>query len=550
MGDEPINPDLLIAEIEHLRSRLAEPEETLEAIRRGAVDAFVVSEPQGERVYALRRADPPYRLIVEEMAEGAATLDADGTVVYANRRLADMLSFCVEPLRGHSFRALVADDDLPAFDKLLASGAGGRGEVALKRQDGGFLPVQLSVSSFRDSDSSILCLVVTDLSDQKRLAALAAEEAARSEMNRRKDEFLAMLGHELRNPLAAISAATAVLGEPSLPPERTEWARGSIERQVRLLTRMVDELLDVSRIARGRIELSKQDVDLCALVTRLASWWEALAREKGRLLSVSVPEEPLLVHADAARYSQILSNLVDNAFKFTSEGDRISVVLERAGRDARLSVADTGDGIPPANLRSIFELFTQVGRPGVHANAGLGIGLAVVRTLTELHGGTVRAASEGPGRGSEFTVTIPLRISGTSGAHEAAPAPPRRRGVPRRILVVEDHADSAEGIKLLLELAGHEILVAADGAGALSCCADFRPDAVLLDIGLPDMDGYEVGRELRARLGAAVLIVALTGFGAEEDRRRSAEAGIDHHLLKPVSVELIEELLESVTGTR
>ena len=543
MKDEPPSPDRLLAEIEHLRNRLAEPEETLDAIRRGAVDAFVVSEPQGERVYALRRADPPYRLIVEEMAEGAATLDADGTILYANRRLAHLVSLPVEVLRGHSFRALVADDHLSAFDELLASPAGGRGEIALKCQSGGLLAVQLSASRFQESEAPVFCLVVTDVSDQRRLAAIAAAEKARAEAERRKDQFLAMLGHELRNPLAAISAAVGVLGEPSLPPERTEWARGSIERQVQLLTRMVDELLDVSRIARGRIELSKENVDLCALVARLASWWDGLAGEKKRVLSISVPEEPLLVRADAARFSQILSNLIDNAFKFTSEGDRISVVLTREGPDARLTVADTGAGIPPEMLRSIFELFTQVARPGGPTNTGLGIGLAVVRTLTELHGGAVRAASEGPGRGSEFTVTIPRLTSDTSGIQDAVSAPPRAPCRPRRILVVEDDADSAEGIKLLLELAGHEVFTAANGAGALSCCAEVRPDAVLLDIGLPDMDGYEVGRRLRERLGDVVLIVALTGFGAEEDRRRSAEAGIDHHLLKPVSVERLEELL-------
>src|SRR5512143_26759 len=546
MSDEPIRPDLLIAEIEHLKNRLAEPEETLEAIRRGAVDAFVVSAPQGERVYALRRADPPYRLIVEEMAEGAATLDADATILYANRRLADLISIPIEVLRGHSFRALVAEDNLPAFDDLLSS-CGGRAEIVLKRQGGGVLPIQLSISTFQDSETPLFCLVVTDLSEQKKLAAIAAAETARAETDRRKDEFLAMLGHELRNPLAAIGSAVGVLREASLPPERTEWARGSIERQVQLLTRMVDELLDVSRIARGRIELSKQNVDLAALATRLASWWEGLALEKKRVFSLSVPDEPLLAHADAARFSQILSNLIDNAFKFTSEGDRISVVLKREGPDALLTVADTGVGIPAEMLRSIFELFTQGARPGSHANAGLGIGLAVVRTLTELHGGTVSAASEGPGRGSEFTVRIPRLISETSQIHDAVSAPLRVPCSPRRVLVVEDDADSAEGIKLLLQLAGHEVLTAADGAGALSCCAELRPDAILLDIGLPDMDGYEVGHRLRERLGGAVLIVALTGFGAEEDRRRSAEAGIDHHLLKPVSVERIEELLERET---
>jgi len=532
----------LLEEIERLRNRLAEPEDTLAAIRFGEVDAFVVTEEVGEKVYVLKDPTPPYRLMVEEMKEGAATLDSSQTILYANRRLAEILERPPETLRGGSFGDFVAPESLGDWKSLLAGSRSGRGEVLLRKDSGQTFPAQVAVTEFHEERISAFCIVITDLTEQKRQTASAAAEEAWRDADRRKDEFLAILGHELRSPLSAISNSIRILDQLGPTESPLAWARDVIRRQVQHLGRIVDDLLDVSRITTGKIEIRRDEVDLCGLVGGLSDGYRSLFEQRRRRLNVSIPAGPLPVDADGTRLEQIVSNLLDNAMKFTEEGGQVWLTLSSREGRAVLTVRDEGIGISPEVLPRIFDLFTQGFRPG--SRGGLGIGLALVRKLIELQDGTIEARSEGPGRGAEFEISLPLALrSGRIAAKADVVRPAAAR--PQRVLIVEDHVDSAEGLATVLRLDGHEVKAVYDGASAISCAAEFRPETILVDIGLPEMDGYEVGRRLREALGDEVLIVALTGYGQEDDRRRSEEAKIDHHVLKPVHIDVISELMTS-----
>ena len=536
---------ILLAEIEWLRNQLVEPQATLAAIRSGEVDAFVISERAGERVYALQSADPPYRLIVEEMQEGAGTLSEDGTILYANRRLAELLRVPIQRLRGRSFLDFVSSEERSAFRSILQGSEVGRAELKLLRSDRESFCTLVAASAMRQEGLTVYSIIVTDLTEQKRQMAQDAVSAATQEADRRKDEFLAMLSHELRNPLAAITNAIQVLNQPATTPDQVHWARDLIDRQTRQLTRMVDDLLDVSRIAIGKIELRMEPVDLGMLLRRVVESQRTSFDERRRVLSLAVPGDgTCLVRADPERLAQVIANLLDNALKYTGENDRIWVILSESEGRAQLCVGDSGAGIPAEMLERIFEQFTQVNPTRTPARGGMGLGLTLVRKLTELHGGSVEARSEGPGRGSEFIVSLPVLVRAEVSPEPAREETPAVPGRPRKILIVEDHRDSAEGLATLLRMAGHDVSTVGDGPSALACCRTVHPDIVLLDIGLPGMDGYEVAQRLRELLGSDLLIVALTGYGQQRDRQRSFEAGIDHHVLKPFRADVITELLD------
>ena len=371
-------------------------------------------------------------------------------------------------------------------------------------------------------------------------------EQSLKEADRLKDEFLAMLAHELRNPLAPIRNALYVLRHPGTDATTAQEMRDMAERQVRHMARLLDDLLDVSRISRGRIELRREAVDVAGLVGRTLEAVRPLIDEGRHQLTVSLPPEPVRVDADPTRLEQVLTNLLNNAAKYTEPGGHIRLVVERQGGDVVLRVRDTGVGIAADMLPRIFDLFVQGDRRPDRARAGVGIGLTLVRRLVELHGGTVDASSPGPGQGSEFLVRLPAAAGAPVGeeGRPAADAGVPAAGPPRRVLVVDDNADVAESLALLLKLAGHDARAAYDGQTALSLAQDFRPQIVFLDIGMPGMDGYEVCRRLRQQPGTEkALIVALTGWGQEKDRRLSRQAGFDHHLVKPVEPEALQALL-------
>jgi two-component system CheB/CheR fusion protein len=381
-----------------------------------------------------------------------------------------------------------------------------------------------------------VCGIAEDITARKQ-----AEEALK-EADRRKDEFLAMLAHELRNPLAPIRTALEIMRMAGATGPQVEPARQMIERQVQQLVRLVDDLLDVSRFTRGKIDLRKESVDLAAVVAQALETSRPHLDARRHELTVSLPPEPLCLEADPTRLAQVFANLLNNAAKFTEEGGRVALAAERQGPEVVLRVRDTGIGMTEEMLARAFDLFAQADRALDRSHGGLGIGLTLARRLVQMHGGSVQAFSDGPGKGSEFVVRLPL----LDGARPAGQVPRVWNGprTSRRILIVDDNVDVAESIAQLLGMAGHGVRTAYSGPAALEAARSYRPEAVLLDIGMPGMDGYEVARRLRQEAGLEeILLVALTGYGQQEDRRRSRQAAIDHHLVKPVDLETLEALL-------
>ena len=383
-----------------------------------------------------------------------------------------------------------------------------------------------------------------------RRAVLALENAelllALRESDRRKDEFLAMLAHELRNPLAPIANATQIVRALPAPAPELRWAMDVIERQVHQMTRLVDDLLDVSRITRGRIELRRERVEVRTIVNMAVEACRPLLRDRGHDLRLTLPSTPLVLDVDPTRLTQVLLNLLTNAAKYMDPGGRVDLVVKKAGGHAEIRVRDDGIGIAPDMLAGVFDMFRQEDSALDRSRGGLGIGLTLARRLVELHGGAIEAKSEGRGRGSEFLVVLPLAAAPAEGGEPGAvgedrPPPP---GAPRRILVVDDNRDAADSLARLLTLLGQRLETAHDGLEALEAFARFRPEIVLLDLGMPRLDGYETARRLRAMVGGGeAFLVALTGWGQEDDRRRSREAGFDEHLTKPVEIAALQRIL-------
>ncbi len=378
--------------------------------------------------------------------------------------------------------------------------------------------------------------VVFDDTDRKE-AEIALREA-----DRRKDVFLATLAHELRNPLAPIRNAAQMLGSPRLGNEQLQWAQSVIQRQVKHMAWLLDDLLDVARITQGKLELKKQIITLNSVVDSAVEAALPLLEGKSHQLNVSLPAEAVILDADPLRFSQVLSNLLTNAAKYTDPGGRIAVTGRLEGGRLALSIKDNGIGIPPESLKGIFAMFSQVDGASTHSEGGLGIGLALVSGLTELHGGTVEAKSAGLGQGSEFIVRVPIARSDLVAAPTAATA--KLSPVGRRILVADDNQDAAVSLAMILEMAGHEVRVAHDGRAALAVAQTFRPDTILLDIGMPQLNGYEVAQALRQEpWGADMYLIALTGWGQESDRQLAIDAGFDRHLTKPVNTDALEAYL-------
>ena len=365
------------------------------------------------------------------------------------------------------------------------------------------------------------------------------EKAALQASDRAKDEFLAMLSHELRNPLAALTAAAHVLKLAAPNEAAAIKARAVVERQTKHMARLVGDLLDISRVAMGKVALERERFDLANAVGNLVNVWRASGRLERH--NVLVEMKPVWIDADRARIEQILSNLLDNAVKFTPAGKRITVSVRPEGESALLRVADEGEGLPPGSAERMFDLFVQGARGLDRGAGGLGVGLALVKRLTELHGGTVSAASPGVGLGTSFAVKLPAVLPP---AERAAEAQAPLRLAPRRVLIVEDNDDARQMLHEALAFSGHDVREARDGASGLALAAEALPDVALIDIGLPDVDGYEVARRLRAAPGGRRMgLIAITGYGQAEDQRRAYEAGFDAHLTKPVAPERLKQVM-------
>jgi CheY-like chemotaxis protein/two-component sensor histidine kinase len=376
---------------------------------------------------------------------------------------------------------------------------------------------------------------VRDITARKEI-----EEALR-EADRRKDEFLAILAHELRNPLAPLRNSLYVLRQSAGERATVDKVRDMMERQVDHLVHLVDDLLEVSRINRGKIALRKQRVGLAAIIQTALETALPAIESAGHRLSITLPSEPLDLEADPIRLAQVFANLLNNAAKYTEAGGRIDVLARQEEQEVMVAVRDTGVGIPADMLPRVFELFLQVETTRGHAQGGLGIGLTLVKSLVELHGGRVEARSPGLGQGSELTVRLPIA---TGARAEAIRRDAEAPLAPRRILVVDDNRDAADSLGMLLEALGSEVEIAYDGPAALEAVPRYRPEVVLLDIGMPGMNGHEVARRLRERPeGRDLMLVALTGWGQDQDRRCSEAAGFDRHLVKPVALDALRDLL-------
>jgi signal transduction histidine kinase/ActR/RegA family two-component response regulator len=381
---------------------------------------------------------------------------------------------------------------------------------------------------------------------RERTSALEQANEALKEADRRKDEFLAMLAHELRNPLASVRNGLHILRMPNADGTARARVVQMMDHGVQSLVRMVDDLLDASRITRGKIQLRKETVHLATAVCNAVEMVRPLMVAQLHALSVALPPESIYLEADPTRLEQVLCNLLNNAARYTEPGGRIDLTAEREGGVVAVRVRDTGIGIAAELLPRVFDLFTQADRSLARSEGGLGIGLTLVRKLVEMMGGTVTAQSDGLGRGSEFVVRLPMLPPAVRAANGHPKADAGLRGLALRVLVVEDVAEVADVLVLLLQFWGHDVRAVRDGAAALISARAYHPDVILLDLGLPGLDGYDVARQLRREPGLGKpLLVAVTGYGSDDDRRRSLEAGFDHHLVKPVHPDALRAALAS-----
>jgi PAS domain S-box-containing protein len=680
MAGQRESTDETLRENQELRLRLEEAEETLRAIRSGQVDAFVVERPQGDEVYTLETADRPYRLFVEAMQHGAATLSKDGTILFCNDYMANLLNTPTERLTGAALRDSVVEEDRAVFDASIMNG---QGEVDLRLGGNATVPVHLTVHAIpEDGPSTTYCVLVSDLTQQRlfedlkrteealreteerfrmlaenmdqlawicdelgnciwynqrwldytglsfedmrgwgwrqvqhpdyvnsvvqsikragdagepwedtfplrgkdgdyrwflsravpirdeagqtarwfgtntdvteqlriqdELRKVAAEMAA---ANRRKTEFLAILGHELRNPLAPMRSGLEVM-KTLKDPEKIEEVRATIERQTIHLTCLLDDLLDVSRIAQGKMTLEKRRVPISEVIRSAVEEVLTIIEEAGQELTITGPQQPPSLDADPNRLAQILSNLLNNASKYTPKGGHIRLSVSSQEDSVVITVKDDGIGIPLELQSSVFEMFSQIDRPLEKGYRGLGIGLTLVKRLVEMHGGTIWVNSAGLGTGSEFRLrfpqpdVVPTMESGgqADDAGVAAGSPPSGAG--SRVLVVDDNTAAAEMLSLVVKMLGSEVRTAYDGQEAIQLAAEFRPDVVLMDIGMPRMDGYEAARRIRQQpWGEKMELVALTGWGQNEDKQRTADAGFNHHWVKPAEPAAIQALI-------
>ncbi len=659
-----------------LIKRLEEAEETIRAIRNGEVDAFVMRGAGQERVFAVEAADGPYRLLVERMQQGAATLSSDGAVLYCNHRFAEMLNTSPDRVFGESFESFVQPGSRLLWNALRRGGeenGSSQGEIALETREGGVIPVYATLGSF-GTEIAGFSLMLTDLTEHKKLEAVVASEAlslsileqaadailvcdaegrivrasraaqdlcagnpmlqhfdrhlalfiepaaapaglrrdtpsrlrfsldpvlrgevirglevrlerasgelslllhgaplradgstigcvvtltdiserkrveeALRDADRRKDEFLAMLGHELRNALGPIRNAAQLQKLAAADLDATTHARSMIERQVGHMTRLIDDLLDVTRIAHGKILLRKDRVDLRDLVNSIVEDHRPAFETTGVAVEIELPSEAVETVADATRLTQVVGNVLQNAAKFTDRGGRVFIRLDRDGDGAAsVAIRDTGIGMDADTLARVFDYFSQSDRSVDRSRGGLGLGMALARGLVELHGGQMTAVSEGPGRGSEFLVRIPIVEPPEPDRERPSPETPGRL---KRVLIIEDNVDMAESLRMLLDLSGHPVVSAYTGFAGVELAAEFRPDVVLCDIGLPGgMDGYAVAAALRLdpRTRSAIL-VALSGYAHDEDQRLALDSGFDLYLRKPIEFQELERVLASLS---
>jgi PAS domain S-box-containing protein len=518
---------------------------------RGAIGAFVDVTALKLAEEARAESERRLRLALDAGRMGVWDWDlATGRVEWTGN-LESILGLAPGTFGGtiEDFRTMVHPDDLSALrkirDRALAEHVPIDIEFRMMRSDGSICWMASKGSALFDATGRPIRMIGVgmDVTDRRRV------ERALKDADRRKDEFLATLAHELRNPLAPIRNAVEILQMPDQPPEVLDAARDVIGRQVTQMVHLVDDLLDVSRISRNQLRIRRQTVDLRSVLQNAMETSRPVLDASHHRLTTRLPAEPVYVNADVTRLSQVVANLLNNAAKYSAAGSEVRLLVEPAPGEVRVAVRDEGIGIERQHLEHIFEMFSQVAPALQRSQGGLGIGLSLVRRLVELHGGRVAAHSDGPGCGSEFVVTLPTVSAppvAVPPAVRAVDAPAQRT----RILVVDDNHDAAESLAQLLRLRGHEVHLAYSGPEAVASCETHRPELVLLDIGLPELNGYDAARRIRELPGGRnVRLIALTGWGQEEDRQRSREAGFDQHLVKPVDLAVLERLLRTAPAT-
>ncbi|RPI07671.1 MAG: PAS domain S-box protein, partial [Actinobacteria bacterium] len=454
---------------------------------------------------------------------------ADGRILEANTAAEGAYGYARDEIRRLTVYDLRPDSTRDAARPQLATADrhGITFETLHRRRDGTLFPVEVSARGVTVDGERLVISVVRDITERR-------------EAERRKDDFVAVLSHELRNPLAPIRTALHILGHAPSGSAKARRAREIADRQLQHLSRLVDDLLDVTRIARGKIRLVRGSVDLSLLVSRCVEDHRALLEQHSLEHRLSVPNGPVHVDGDASRLSQVVGNLLLNAAKFTPNGGSVTVSLARDGGEAVITVVDTGIGIAPEMLERLFEPFAQAETTLERARGGLGLGLALVKGLVDLHRGSVSARSDGANRGATFEIRLPLAEPAVTQPVEFV----ARRGEPRRILVIEDHRDAADSLRDALEIAGHDVSVAYDGPTGLAAARALRPEVILCDLGLPGLSGFDVASTIRGDAAVQpVLLVALTGYGRPQDVERARRSGFDHHICKPADVDEIARLI-------
>ena len=526
--------------MKELRRRLQEAEDTINAIREGHVEALVVSAPGGEQIYTLRTADQPYRLMVEQMREGALTLAADGTILYCNQRFAELMGRPSERIAGRALREFLHPDDVATLQQVLKSESY-RAEVQLTTAAGAVTPAQLSSITLHIDGLRTVAVVVSDLTHERT-------ERGLRESNRLKDEFLATLSHELRTPLNVILGWTRMLLTDTLNEKSRKHAFELIDRNALAQAQLVNDLVDMSRMTTGKLQVALEPLPVVPVLESALESVRPAAEVKELSIHTSWRVHDANILADPTRLQQILWNLLSNAVKFTPNGGRISVSAQRVGQRIRIEVADTGIGVDPAFLPHVFDRFRQADSATTRRHGGLGLGLAIVHDLMRLHGGDVEVRSPGVGKGATFAVTF--RASDAA-ALPAESSRSSRKSISLKgysVMLVEDHADSRELLARALQNSGAAVAAFATAGEAFAALDRLRPSVIVADIALPDEDGYSFIRRVRAHSTPAIQAIpaiAVTAYASMSDRAEALAVGFQHHLPKPVDpsglIEVIRE---------
>lgn len=531
--------------MEELRRRLQEAEDTINAIRDGHVEALVVSAPEGEQIYTLRTADQPYRLMVEQMREGALTLAADGTILYCNQRFAELMGRPAERVAGQTLGAFLRPEDLPTLQRMLQAESY-RAEVQLESAAGAVNPAQLSSIALNIDGARTVAVVVADLTHERI-------ERGLRESNRLKDEFLATLSHELRTPLNVILGWTRMLLHDQVAERARRHALELIDRNAQAQAQLVNDLVDMSRLTTGKLQVELEPLPVIPVLEAALESVRPAAAAKDLEIQTEWRVQDASVMADATRLQQILWNLFSNAIKFTPSGGRISVMAEARGRHIRIEVADSGIGIDPAFLPHVFDRFRQADSATTRRFGGLGLGLAIVHDLVRLHGGDVEVRSPGAGQGATFAVTLRVSNAPAVAAGRSTPSgrPISLKGY--RILLLEDHADSRELLVETLRQSGADVSAFGEASKAFAALDRVRPSVIVADIALPDEDGYSFIRRVRAHPTPAIQAIpaiAVTAYATTPDQTQALAMGFQQHLPKPVDPRRVIQAIREISRSR